>query len=747
MARTKQTARKSIISPQKPAVEEPAAPMTAEQQALIEAENEARNKFAENPNSYDLRDPHLLLFDVFDGSHDWSFTEQTSEEKAVPKILTQWQDTSLSGSTIVPNFQTFESNWESFTNGMFKGLDWNNVFVAGGAVLANLINPDHTGTLGYQSSDIDIFLYGIDDQYRANQKLKEIYEVVRRNTGVQEENIIKTLRTVTIINSYPNRHIQIILRLYKSPAEVLLGFDIDCCTFGFDGKNVWAMERGYRALTKRYNLVNPTRRSSTYESRLLKYAKRGFIVAVPNLDKARVDKDNLFQKNAWEASGLGKLLIYDHQSSNPFAFGGFRRRGRKAKEDEEASDYNPEVSIPWGPGWFVNKIMAKLKAQQRAHYFANLFRAKKYGLSTSDVQENDSTRLFIGDVSAVLDKVDWVTQSPAYQDIDQDFRRKKLLTGSFTPSLSLPWEDGVYIGAPSTSLSAVSSFSSPVKSSEASTSYRFPVSPKPVSAAPSTPPSQFISRNQQFKQARETGNLNLLTPPQSPAAPKTSSFTIASAASPSRVTTEDFFVPLSSSAVDASPTYSTAAASYALDVSAFQPKPASAITSFVGDSSSSSSNIDLSAFGPTVSSAPSFYSIPTASSAALTTPSSPSAFGVTSASTSSSTTTGLGFNYAQPAPYNSSSFSSSSASANLFGQAAAALAAGHRTGEDLKGPTKILLLLSRAYKEGCINEVERRNLKDLFIRENEVLTAAAEVYEIDGDWDELVDTFQRIAQL
>jgi hypothetical protein len=47
-----------------------------------------------------------------------------------------------------------------------------------------------------------------------------------------------------LIPGFPHHHIQIILRLYKSPAEVLLGFDIDCCCFAFDGKNVWTLPRG-----------------------------------------------------------------------------------------------------------------------------------------------------------------------------------------------------------------------------------------------------------------------------------------------------------------------------------------------------------------------------------------------------------------------------------------------------------------------------------------------------------------------
>ena len=45
-------------------------------------------------------------------------------------------------------------------------------------------------------------------------------------------------------------------RLYKSPAEVLMGFDIDSCAVCYDGTTVWALNRARRALNKQYNIVD-----------------------------------------------------------------------------------------------------------------------------------------------------------------------------------------------------------------------------------------------------------------------------------------------------------------------------------------------------------------------------------------------------------------------------------------------------------------------------------------------------------
>lgn len=116
----------------------------------------------------------------------------------------------------------------------------------------------------------------------ANEKVREIYFTIKRNLPSESNAdpdsplVVRSNRAVTIVGKFPCRHIQIITRLYKSPAEVLIGFDVDACAVGYDGTQVWGSERWIRAINKRYNLVNRTRRSFTYESRLFKYGQRFF---------------------------------------------------------------------------------------------------------------------------------------------------------------------------------------------------------------------------------------------------------------------------------------------------------------------------------------------------------------------------------------------------------------------------------------------------------------------------------------
>lgn len=52
---------------------------------------------------------------------------------------------------------------------------------------------------------------------------------------------VRSQKTVTFVSEFPYRKIQVVLRLYKSLAEVLHGFDVDACSVGFDGQKVRAV--------------------------------------------------------------------------------------------------------------------------------------------------------------------------------------------------------------------------------------------------------------------------------------------------------------------------------------------------------------------------------------------------------------------------------------------------------------------------------------------------------------------------
>lgn len=447
---------------------------------MIRAEDELRQLFAEAPQDARVRDPYVSLIDVYANEAAFKYEPETPAEAAVPKLLTAQRDAMAvtMGESSICSRSEFESRFQAFTNGVFAGLNWNNVFCAGGSVLACTMRE----TSGFQGSDIDLFLYGLNSDAEASAKLREIAEVVQRNSNSRGD-MIRTHRAVTFIGEYPFRHIQIILKVYRSPAEVLLGFDVDSCCFGYNGGSVFCPLRAQRALNKRYNLVNMTRRSLTYETRLKKYSKRGFAVAVPDLDKARVDPA-LLRKNMKDVQGLAKLLIAEFENLNAReSWRNMRRFSKMTKTQineftadaveeyetvHQASDYS-DVFIPWGPRWYSKQIMRLLDAKDRAAYFQQRskgpFQHKHIFVTGIDAIvsgpigheawcihcREKSARLVAppGDVKSVPQALEWVKDAPAMQDLENG-RQRALMIGSFFPVIELNWTKDCYLspGAP-----------------------------------------------------------------------------------------------------------------------------------------------------------------------------------------------------------------------------------------------------------------------------------------------------------
>lgn len=353
----------------------------------------------------------------------------------------------LTGPAIVPQDQWL-IRWNKFTNGILNGMDWSNVFCAGGAILANITRDAEN--ISYQNSDIDLFIYGLDSEEAANQKLREIYEIVVKNSKSRGD-VIRSQNAVTILNAFPYRHTQVILRLYRSPAEILLGFDVDACTVGFDGTNVYATERFKRAITKRYNLVDLSRRSATYEQRLDKYSRRGFAVAVPDLDKSKVNQYLQYIPTKY-LYGLAKLLAYDFQAQKKIKFS---RRSQRHVAESGGSDYNNGLNIPWAPFMTMSNIMHALEIQNKAYFYSQYKKltkqSKKEGLDdksqgesqseTQDKSQGESQEkpqnlfhtIFLDPTDIRFEsqsKIPWVRNNPIYQEVDETCV-EQLMTASF----------------------------------------------------------------------------------------------------------------------------------------------------------------------------------------------------------------------------------------------------------------------------------------------------------------------------
>jgi hypothetical protein len=125
-------------------------------------------------------------------------------------------------------------------------------------------------------SDVDIFLIAKTDK-KAIEVIKTIIEQRTDGTFIRNSGTI----SFRLKSERGNVKVQIILRRYLSVSEVITGFDLDasCCAW-FKNK-VYTTRRGKRALDFGVNTVNIDLASNTYESRLRKYAGRGFDIQLP----------------------------------------------------------------------------------------------------------------------------------------------------------------------------------------------------------------------------------------------------------------------------------------------------------------------------------------------------------------------------------------------------------------------------------------------------------------------------------
>jgi hypothetical protein len=109
------------------------------------------------------------------------------------------------------------------------------------------------------------------------------------------------------------RAVQIILRLYASLAEVLLGFDVDCCCIGYDGSNVCALPRCLWALRHQVNVVNalhawPNRASYVF----LQWLFHRCAGCAQAWDQCRQIRRTPLE----QLMGLGRLLSIAHQTAS-----------------------------------------------------------------------------------------------------------------------------------------------------------------------------------------------------------------------------------------------------------------------------------------------------------------------------------------------------------------------------------------------------------------------------------------------
>ena len=265
------------------------------------------------------------------------------------------------------------------------------VFMAGGAVLRALTDAGPGSRRGHllgETSDIDLFVC-TQDASKASQVAEKVFEAI---IVLGDRASSKVMRGAGVINIELHSSedsdrsvltVQIVLRLYESPAEVLLGFDVDCCCVGFDGERVWALPRAIRAIQHGCNILNPLHAwpsKASYEYRLVKYALRGYAIAVPGFESVDVDLSKIVGVPLSKLKGFARLVrlamaFDDAHESGGDAVSPYRMLGNPCEND--GFDYEEAAGAAASDESAFRKCLDMTRCQWGDQDSAS--RARRYG--------------------------------------------------------------------------------------------------------------------------------------------------------------------------------------------------------------------------------------------------------------------------------------------------------------------------------------------------------------------------------
>lgn len=362
-------------------------------------EAKLRQLYAQDAGNEALKDPNLNILPLFaDNPHinvrarNLATESQQEKDRYIMPLPDDGQRRPHGSPAVVKSLKDFKHNFNVFSESSLVEMDWSNVVAAGSSVTNCLLPVPEEYIISKRSlrefyhekfspaSDVDLFLYGMSEE-EAIDRIRQI-ETAVRDAILSEVTVVRTKHAITICSQYPTRHVQIVLRIYKSISEILTGFDIDCSCAAYDGEEVYCTPRALQSYITQINHIDLSRRSPSYENRLSKYSHRGFEVYWPDLDRSRIDP-TIFERSFLRTLGLARLLILERLPTSsardqylakrrkergrpPLNRGRIYQLGGNIKdahedevaewvEEEEASSYHT-FTIPYGIRFHAKKI-------------------------------------------------------------------------------------------------------------------------------------------------------------------------------------------------------------------------------------------------------------------------------------------------------------------------------------------------------------------------------------------------------
>lgn len=314
-------------------------------QELLQHDRECRNKVPD-----DTKDLFVLEDLNYKSSWDYSLPTLTKNDNVFTKRKIKKLDINEFNKRFYDKYPYFES----------PTFRWNNLMIAGGS-LENIISDKSV-------NDIDIFMFGLDED-EANMKIMGILDDLQRyadncnvrNTHIEKKRDHEKLKIKDVIRKklnltftikhkksgdsgypYEGDKIQIIFRLYKTRAEILHGFDLGSSAVGYSGSRLYFTALSKFCYEHMCNIVDTTRRSTTYEKRLMKYFNRDFEIILPELDISKCSTENiLLYKEYREFCSLPFLAFtYSNVIDNKIILSRFYPR---IENEQFVSDYDDDI--------------------------------------------------------------------------------------------------------------------------------------------------------------------------------------------------------------------------------------------------------------------------------------------------------------------------------------------------------------------------------------------------------------------
>lgn len=196
------------------------------------------------------------------------------------------------------------------------------VVAAGGFSLSQYMERNYRQKVPF--ADVDLFIHSCSEE-QANEIINHLKVAFSTYNGpdvddnfTENENVINiggvSMNGILGVDDadlrFFNYRIQLIKRLYSCPAQIITGFDVDCCCILTNMDNrIFVTKRGKNAIINGYNVLNFEKLSPSYEYRLLKYNKRGFGIWIPFIEHFK--ENTLFDANCLDKTKGSTIIIKD----------------------------------------------------------------------------------------------------------------------------------------------------------------------------------------------------------------------------------------------------------------------------------------------------------------------------------------------------------------------------------------------------------------------------------------------------